>query len=91
MKEFVNVIQCEFAAMGGFFGWVMDGFDGFLYALIVFMSVDYLTGLMATAIQNNLCMVNYVPFDSDIIGNPALDFGDPKHNTPPSPCGDWWS
>ena len=27
-------------------------------------------------ILNNLSMVNYVPFDSDTIGNPALDVGD---------------
>lgn len=28
----------------------MGGFDGFLYALIVFVVVDYLTGLMAAAV-----------------------------------------
>ena len=27
-------------------------------------------------ILNNLSMVNYVPFDSSTIGNPALDLGD---------------
>ena len=32
MKEFVNVVQCGFAAVGGLFGWLMGGFDGFLYA-----------------------------------------------------------
>lgn len=54
MKEFVNVIQCGFAAMGGFFGWVMGGFDGFLYALIVFVAADYLTGLMAAFVEKKL-------------------------------------
>lgn len=29
MKEFVNVVQCGFAAVGGLFGWLMGGFDGF--------------------------------------------------------------
>lgn len=54
MKEFVNVIQCGFAAMGGLFGWVMGGFDGFLYALIVFVVVDYLTGIMAAILNKRL-------------------------------------
>lgn len=54
MKEFVNVVQCGFAAAGGFFGWVMGGFDGFLYALVVFVAVDYLTGLMAASVERKL-------------------------------------
>ena len=54
MKEFVNVVQCGFAAVGGFFGWVMGGLDGFLYALVVFVAVDYLTGLMAAAVERKL-------------------------------------
>ena len=54
MKEFVNVVQCGFAAVGGFFGWVMGGLDGFLYALVVFVAVDYLTGLMAAVVERKL-------------------------------------
>lgn len=54
MKEFVNVVQCSFAVMGGFFGWVVRGFDGFLYALVFFVIVDYLTGLMAAAGEKKL-------------------------------------
>ncbi len=54
MKEFVNVVQCGFAAVGGFFGWVMGGLDGFLYALVVFVALDYLTGLMAAAVERKL-------------------------------------
>ena len=37
MKEFVNVMQCGFAAVGGFFGWFVGGLDGFIYALVVFV------------------------------------------------------
>ena len=47
MKQFVTTMQCVFAAMGGAIGAVLGGFDGFLYALIVFVVVDYITGLMA--------------------------------------------
>ncbi len=54
MKEFVNVIECGFAAMGGYLGWALGGFDGFLYALIAFVAVDYLTGLMAAAVEKKL-------------------------------------
>jgi len=54
MKEFVSVIECGFAAMGGYLGWAMGGFDGFLYALVVFVAVDYVTGLMAAAVEKRL-------------------------------------
>ena len=35
-----------FAAVGGFVGWFLGGFDGFLYALVAFVAIDYLTGVM---------------------------------------------
>lgn len=54
MKEFVNLVQCGFAAAGGFFGWFVGGFDGVLYALIVFVAVDYATGLMAAGLERKL-------------------------------------
>ena len=54
MKEFVNLVQCAFAAMGGFFGWFVGGMDGLLYALIAFVVVDYLTGLMAAGLEKKL-------------------------------------
>ena len=40
MKQFVTTMQYVFAAMGGAIGAVLGGFDGFLYALIVFVVVD---------------------------------------------------
>lgn len=54
MKEFVNLVQCGFAAAGGFFGWFVGGLDGVLYALIVFVAVDYATGLMAAGLERKL-------------------------------------
>ena len=54
MKEFVTWMQCAFAAIGGFMGWFLGGFDGFLYALLVFVIIDYLTGIMLAVIQNKL-------------------------------------
>ena len=46
MKELWNVTQMAFAAIGGFVGWFLGGFDGFLYALVAFVAIDYLTGVM---------------------------------------------
>jgi toxin secretion/phage lysis holin len=55
MKEIWNMIQLAFVAIGGWFGWFLGGFDGFLYALVVFMAIDYLTGLMAAVVEKQLC------------------------------------
>ena len=46
MKEFWNVIQMIFTGVGGWLGYFLGGYDGLLYALIVFMVVDYITGVM---------------------------------------------
>ena len=54
MKNFIEAAQYAFAALGGALGAVMGGFDGFLYALVVFVIVDYATGLMAAAVEKKL-------------------------------------
>ena len=54
MKQLVSTLQYVFAGIGGFMGWFLGGLDGFLYALIVFVVVDYITGLMAAFIQKKL-------------------------------------
>ena len=46
MKEIWNGIQIAFTAFGGILGWFLGGFDGFLYALIAFTVIDYITGVM---------------------------------------------
>lgn len=40
--------------MGGFVGWFLGGFEGFLYALMVFVIVDYLTGVMVAVLEKKL-------------------------------------
>ena len=45
MREIWNVTQCAFAAMGGAVGSVLGGWDGFLYALILFVVTDYISGV----------------------------------------------
>jgi phage-related holin len=46
MKEFWLMIQAVFTGLGGWMGYYLGGCDGLLYALIAFVIVDYLTGVM---------------------------------------------
>ena len=55
MKEIWNKIQAALTVAGGFVGWFLGGFDGFLYALITFVVIDYITGVLCSIIDKNLC------------------------------------
>ena len=46
MKTTWNTIQFVFTAIGGWLGWFLGGVDGLIYALIGFVTADYITGLM---------------------------------------------
>ncbi len=54
MKEFWNTIQLIFAAIGGWLGWFLGGCDGLLYALLAFVVVDYITGVMCAINDHSL-------------------------------------
>ena len=54
MKQIWNGIQIAFTAFGGFLGWFLGGVDGFLYALIAFTVIDYITGVMCAITDKNL-------------------------------------
>ena len=54
MKEFWNVIQLIFTAMGGWLGWFLGGCDGLLYALVAFVVIDYITGVMCAISDHTL-------------------------------------
>ena len=54
MKNIWNAIQMAFTARGGFLGWFLGGFDGFLYALVVFVVIDYITGIMCAINDHTL-------------------------------------
>lgn len=54
MKEFWNLIQFIFTAIGGWLGYFLGGCDGLLIALVVFVAVDYLTGVMCAISDKKL-------------------------------------
>ena len=54
MKEIWNWIRIACTALGGFLGWFLGGLDGFLYALIAFTVIDYITGVMCAIVDKNL-------------------------------------
>ena len=54
MKEFWNTIQMAFAAVGGWLGYFLGGCDGLLYALIAFVAIDYITGVMCAISDKTL-------------------------------------
>lgn len=54
MKEFWNTIQLAFAAVGGGLGYFLGGCDGLLYALLAFVVIDYITGVMCAIADKTL-------------------------------------
>lgn len=54
MKAIWNTIQLIITAIGGYLGWFLGGLDGFMYALIVFVVIDYVTGIMVAVLERKL-------------------------------------
>ena len=54
MKAVWNVAQVVFAAVGGGIGWFFGELDGFFYALLAFVVIDYLTGVMCAIADRSL-------------------------------------
>ncbi len=54
MKEIINTIQLAIAAVGGYIGYFLGGWDGFLYALVAFVVIDYITGIMVAVLEKRL-------------------------------------
>jgi len=40
-------INMVFAVLGAFIGAFLGGWDGFIYALVIFVTLDYITGVLA--------------------------------------------
>ena len=51
MNGFLGFVKYIFAAIGGVLGYFFGGLDGFVYTLMFFMALDYVTGVLA-AVKN---------------------------------------
>lgn len=54
MKSFWDVIHLIITAIGGWLGYFLGGWDGALYALIAFITIDYITGVMCAISDKRL-------------------------------------
>lgn len=54
MKEFWNMIQIAFIAVGGWLGYFLGGCDGLILALLLFVAIDYITGVMCAVADKRL-------------------------------------
>ena len=54
MKQFWIFTQLTFAGLGGWLGYFLGGCDGLLYALLAFVAIDYLTGVMCAVVDKKL-------------------------------------
>lgn len=54
MKEFWSLCQLVFTFVGGWLGWFLGGCDGLLYTLLVFVTADYITGIMCAVSDKKL-------------------------------------
>jgi toxin secretion/phage lysis holin len=54
MEHIIEWIKIVFTVIGGYLGLFLGGWDGFLYALLTFVIIDYITGVMVAVIQKKL-------------------------------------
>ncbi len=43
-----------FAGLGAWLGWFLGGYDGFIYALVALVTIDYITGVMRAFVEKQL-------------------------------------
>lgn len=54
MKEFWNGIQIVFTMIGGWLGYFLGGSDGLLIVLVMFVVMDYISGVMCAIADKTL-------------------------------------
>ena len=50
----LEYIKVGFSVVGGWLAYFLGGLDGFLYALIVMVTVDYITGVFSAIVRKDL-------------------------------------
>ena len=54
MKEFWSMVQMIFTEIGGWLGYFLGGCDGLIIALLLFVVMDYITGIMCAVADKKL-------------------------------------
>lgn len=54
MRDVWKFLQFSFMIIGGWIGYIIGDFDGFMFALVVFMTLDYLTGVVDAIMKKRL-------------------------------------
>lgn len=54
MKDIANHLKFIVSGVGGYLGWLLGGVDRFLYVLVVFVIVDYITGVMLAVLERRV-------------------------------------
>lgn len=54
MKEFWSMVQLVFTGIGGWLGYFLRGCDGLIIALLLFVVMDYITGIMCAIADKKL-------------------------------------
>lgn len=57
MNTIIDCCKIIFAFIGGIFGWIFGGFDSLIYALIAFVAIDYITGILLAIHMKKLSSV----------------------------------
>ena len=53
-KAIWSMIQAALTVVGGWIGWFLGGLDGLVYALLAFVVIDYITGVMCAIADKKL-------------------------------------
>lgn len=54
MKDIIDKFQIVIFTIGGFFGWIIGGLDSLANALVAFVIIDYITGILVAVMQRKL-------------------------------------
>ncbi|WP_373483151.1 holin family protein [Acetobacterium sp.] len=54
MKTILDVLPKVFGVLGSVLGFLLGGFDGYLYTLLAFILIDYLTGVLVAVAQRQV-------------------------------------
>ncbi len=54
MREICKHLQFMVAGLGAWLGWFLGSYDGFIYALVALVTIDYITGVMRAFVEKQL-------------------------------------